>query len=371
MTTNKLVFATTTLILVILFLLAEIGLRIYQRVASDIPVTSFLPGYKEKRFALSPFLVFGPRIDWQIPNKKNPQHAYFNSQGFRTRDLIGPKPKGEHRIITLGGSTSEDVWNEEGIHWPLVLEQRLHDQGHTNIRVLNSAMSAYTTAHSLIRFAFDITEYTPDMVIIMHNINDLMVNYQATARGLPVDPHYNVLYSTKRFTGDITDEDIVLSRVAHAISSRFKAWRETQDRPLVADSDISLGKRYFKRNLSNLVILARAHNVEIVLLTMPYARSEVSYEKARANGRPFPVHAHLLEDLAAYNEAIKEVGKRLGVTVIDMATLLGDKEEYFVDIVHFSTRGVESFGHTLAPRLAALLGKSPARKGVMTKPSDA
>lgn len=36
MTTNKIAFAATTLILVIVFLLAEVGLRIYQRVAGDI-----------------------------------------------------------------------------------------------------------------------------------------------------------------------------------------------------------------------------------------------------------------------------------------------------------------------------------------------
>lgn len=356
----KFVISAIALILASTFLLAEAGLRIYQNVAGNIPVTSFLPGYKiEKRFALSPFLVFGPRMDWQAPNKKNPQYAYFNPQGFRAQDIIGKKPDNEYRIITLGGSTTEDLWNDDGIHWPLVLEQQLHHRSRPHARVLNTAMSAYTSAHSLIRFAFDITDYSPDMVIVMHNINDLMVNYQAVFQGEAVDPHYKVLYSTKRFTGDITDEDVVVSRVVHAITSRFKAWRESRARPLVADSDISRGRGYFKRNLSNLIALAQAHQIKIVLLTMPYAKSELAYEKSRANGRPFPKHARFLADLATYNDDIMEVGKKRGVTVIDMATHLHEKENYFVDTVHYSTEGTEEFGKILAPRLATLIDKSP------------
>lgn len=356
----KPVISTTAFILLATFLLAEVGLRIYQNVAGNIPVTSFLPGYKiEKRFVLSPFLVFGPRIDWQVPNKRNLQHAYFNPQGFRTPGLVGKKPDGEYRIITLGGSTTEDIWNDEGIHWPLVLEQQLHHRGHPEVRVLNTAMSAYTTAHSLIRLAFDITDYSPDMVIVMHNINDLMVNYQAVFQGEAVDPYYRVLYSTKRFTGDITDEDVVVSRVVHAITTRFKAWRESQARPLVADSDISRERDYFSRNLSNLISLAQAHNVKIVLLTEPYAKSELAYENARSNGRPFPRHARLLADLATYNDAITEVGKKHRVAVIDMATHMHDKENYFSDTVHYSAEGTESFGKILAPRLATLIGKRP------------
>ena len=54
-----------------------------------------------------------------------------------------------------------------------------------------------------------------------------------------------------------------------------------------------------------------------------------------------------------------EVGKKRGVTVIDMATHLHEKENYFVDTVHYSTEGTEEFGKILAPRLATLIDKSP------------
>lgn len=355
MTPIRMISATFLVLVFLVWGIGEAGLRIYQRVVNGTPLMSFLPGYKETRFPLSPFLVFGPRVDWQAPNKEFPQHAYFNHQGFRTKDTIGGKAPGEYRIITLGGSTTEDIWNKKGVHWPLVLQQELRSNGRPNVRVLNTAMSAYTTAHSLIRYQFDIAEHEPDMIIIMHNINDLLVNYYAAKQNKQVDPHYKVAYGLKQYTGEIGEEDIVISRLFHSIGLRLKEWQQAHAKPQVPDSDISLGRKYFKRNLANLIILARARNATPVLLTMPIAASERIFAATRRQGRPFPRHARFLEDFASYNQAIEETGKELGVSVINMNRFLPNQESYFVDFVHYSTEGSEAFGKTLSPHIAALI----------------
>ena len=124
-----------TLALLITFVACEVTLRVYQRLARGVPLTTFLPYYRETRFQLSPFLVFGPRIDWQIPDKRRPELAYFNEQGIRVQGEVGPKFPGEFNIFAQGGSTTEDVWNGAGIHWPLVLECELRAAGHEGVRV--------------------------------------------------------------------------------------------------------------------------------------------------------------------------------------------------------------------------------------------
>ena len=351
MTRRKLIFLTVLFSAATVFVIAEVGLRIYQKIANGIPFTSFLPGYRETRFPMSPFLVFGPRLNWQIPNKKFPQYAYFNSQGFRTMDPVKKKLKGEYLVITLGGSTTEDLWNEAGIHWPLILEQELHRRGYTSVRVLNTAMSAYTTAHSLIRYEFDVVEYEPDMIIVMHNINDLLINYSAARENKAVDPHYKVLYGTKPYTGEIGDEDVVFFRVVHSVASRLKHWRDAYTKPTIPDSDINRGRMFFKRNLANLVRLARANGTAPVLLTMPVAKSRRIFDETVKQNRPYPRHERFLEDFSSYNEAIREIGREQGVTVIDMSTSLGDNEDYFVDIVHYSTEGSKAFGTALSAQL--------------------
>ena len=361
MTRRKLIILTTLFLTGTVFLVTEVGLRIYQQIANGIPFTSFLPGYKETRFPLSPFLVFGPRVNWQIPHKKFPQHAYFNSQAFRTTDPVGKKPKDEYRIITLGGSTTEDLWNDEGIHWPLVLEQELHRRGYKSVRVLNTGMSAYTTAHSLIRYEFDVVEHEPDMIIVMHNINDLLVNYFAARDQQEVDPHYKVLYGNKSYTGEIGNEDIVFSRVVHSVASRLKRWQNTSAKLTIPDSDISRGRAFFKRNLTNLVRLTRANGTVPVLLTMPIAKSQRIFDGTVKDNRPYPRYERFLQDFSSYNQAIREVGKELGATVIDMNILFADNDDYFADFVHYSTKGSRAFGAVLSAHIVNQIRKKNGR----------
>ena len=56
------------------------------------------------RFPLSPFLVFGPRVNWDVPGREGLPTAHFNAQGFRSPHPVQPKQPGQLRIITLGMS---------------------------------------------------------------------------------------------------------------------------------------------------------------------------------------------------------------------------------------------------------------------------
>jgi lysophospholipase L1-like esterase len=343
-----LVLAVTTL------LLAEVALRTVQYVLSDVPPLSLLPGYRERRFALSPFLVFGPRVDWQIPDKPNPDTAYFNRQGFRTREEVGPKPAGETRIIALGGSTTEEVWNEEGLHWPLWTERTLRTGG-LQVRVYNSGMSAYTTAHTLVRLAFDVLDYAPDIVLVMHNINDLTVNYRAAVAGRAVDGHYRAVFVDKAFTNDLDESDIVLSRLWHSVSSRLAA--RPSDIVVPAEYDISKGLEYFRRNLRSIEALASARGSRPVLLTMPVCSSPAVYSRVLETGHrglspPLPESfERFLREFETYNQAIRDVGRELDVPVVDMNRLMGSDAQWFADVVHYNAAGSRRFGELLAADL--------------------
>lgn len=346
--------------LLMAFLAAEVGLRAYQRIAAGVPFFAFLPAYHERTFPLSPFLVFGPRTDWQIPNKTQPETAYFNAQGFRTRKTLGPKPTGELRIIALGGSTTEDVWNDAGIHWPLVVERELHRAGRGDVRIYNGAMSAYTTAHSLVRLSLDALQYQPDLVLVMHNINDLLVVYGAGAQEQPIDASYRIKYGRKSLTGTLDESDVVLSRLLVFLRERLERLREAGQPPALERYDLEAGRSIFERNLRSLVAVARAHGAEVVLVTMPLARSPLRFGETAALARGgvldrMPPHARFLADFDAYNESVRRVGAALGVPVIDAARLVPSDDRLFADLVHTTSEGVEVMGRAVAPKLLAVL----------------
>jgi hypothetical protein len=349
-----------TVALLVTFLACEVALRAYQRATRGVPMTSFLPYHRDTQFQLSPFLVFGPRIDWQIPDKTRPELARFNSQGIRVQGEVGPKQPGEFRIFALGGSTTEDVWNELGIHWPLVLECELRAAGHEGVRVYNTAMSAYTTAHSLVRLQFDVMDYEPDMVLVMHNINDLAVSYEAAQARRPVDGHYHVRYAQKSFTGVLDDEDVVVSRLWHSLATRVRDVL-AEPAPRVWDYDLASGRRVFERNLTWMAAVAREGGAELVLLTMPFSSAHRQLQtslprpgqgQVAMSADPLGGDEQQAADLSSFNAAVLEAAQASGALAVDMAELFGGDPEYFADVVHYRTEGVERFGTILAAQLA-------------------
>lgn len=348
------------ILLLVTLALVEGALRVAQFARFGTPLTTLLPNYRDRRFVQSPFLVFGPRIDWQIPGKPNPELAYFNSQGFRTREHVGAKLPGQLRIIAIGGSTTEDVWNEDGLHWPLWLERQLASKGSSDVKVYNAGMSAYSTAHDLIRLSFDVLDYEPDIVVMMHNINDLIVNYYAALDGQDVDPHYRAAFGQKSYTGDIDHGDVVVSRLANAVRSRWVEATQA-DKIVPVTYSIDKGRQYFQRNLRSIHALVADRGSQLVLLTMPVCDSEEIYREVELHGRrqfsaPLPSDfRRFLQDFEAYNEAIRQVAAARGIPVVDMARLFGGNREMFSDFVHYNARGSQNFGAVLASQLAPLV----------------
>lgn len=347
--------------------LAEVSLRVYQRIVAGVPLFAFLPAYHERTFQLSPFLVFGPRIGWQIPGKTHPETAYFNAQGFRTRERLGPKPPGELRVIALGGSTTEDVWNDAGLHWPLVAERALHAAGRRDVRIYNGAMSAYTTAHSLVRLSLDVLQYRPDVILVMHNINDLLVVYGAGAQGRPVDASYLVKYGRKSLTSVLDESDVVLSRLWVFARERLRRLAPARPPPPLEDYDLESGRTLFERNLRSLVAVARAHGAEVVFVTMPLARSPLRFDETAALARGgvldrMPSHDRFLADFDAYNESVRRTGAELGAPVIDAARLVPPDDPLFADLVHTTSAGVQVMGEAVGSRLLEILPPPKERR---------
>lgn len=365
------------LTLITTVLLMEGTLRVYQRVSFGIPLTAWIPRRVPQQFPLSPFLVFGPRVDWRVPNRPPTPYTSFNPQGFRTTDTIGPKRSTEFRIIALGGSTTEDLWNDEGIHWPLVLECRLHQRGRTDVRVLNGAMSAYSSAHTLVRLAFDVVEYAPDMIIVTHNINDLTVNYTAAAAHRIVDPNYLVKYGQPEYTGSITESDVVVSRVWNAFRARLRDLTS----PAAAEwgpYDLDVGRSLFERNLTEIAVLGRARGIRVVLATMPVADSDSlfaytqgGFQAGKAQVGPLPAsRERFLADFGVYNATIERVARETGSILVPMHRLMGSDARQFIDLVHYSSAGTRAVGAAMADALFPMLPRQPSQAGLNRDPES-
>lgn len=331
----------------------ELGLRGAQYVRDGTIPWSLLPGSRDRMFQRSPFLPFGPRVHWSFERTGDPAWTRFNELGLRMPGPLPAREIGEMRVLALGGSTTENVWNDLGIHWPLVFECLARSDGRHDLRMVNAGMSAYSSAHSLVRYQFDLVETQPDVVLIMHNINDLTVSYHAAIAGRPVDPNYLVKYGGKGYTGHVDESDVVVSRLAALVRSRLFRDDSNVILPEASMYDLSAGERLFRRNLTSLVRAVDANGAVPVLLTMPRANDDAWVDLGRGAdmqmaglGR-LPEAPTFFADFDRFNQLIREVAGELGVVLVDMASDLVEQPGTFVDVVHYSTDGVRAFGRTL------------------------
>lgn len=341
--------------LVVVFFIAEIGLRAYQRVANGVPMLSFLPDGRRQVFKRSPFLVFGPRVNERFQRSGRPEWGRFNEMGIRLPFPTPAKEPGEIRILAIGGSTTEGLaadlgTRDVGIHWPLAFECLQRGRGRNDIRVLNGAMSAYSTAHSLVRYAFDLVETKPDFVFIKHNINDLMVTYRAVSLGRQVDPNYLVRYGRKRWTGYIDESEVVVSRVVHSI----RGWRrlnmpDGEELPWQQwNYDLRLSEYYFRRNLEELVASVRRSGAVPVLLTESRSSDPNHIAQARAlRGVDvaltlYPAVERFQADFDRFNDVIRAIAAAEAAPLIDVARGMPANDALFLDVVHHSEEGVRA-----------------------------
>jgi lysophospholipase L1-like esterase len=164
----------------------------------------------------------------------------------------------------------------------------------------------------------------------------------------------------------ITEHDIVLSRVWHSLTERVSAMLAQPPAPPAPDYSIAPGRGYFKRNLGNIVAVARANGVAVVLLTMPMCEDTLVYARTRRGGGDasyFPDFNRFRADFDSYNEAIREVGTELRVPVIDLRRAVSGDSALYLDVVHHTGAGVRAIGAAAAAALLPLLpdARTPTR----------
>jgi lysophospholipase L1-like esterase len=255
------------------------------------------------------------------------------------------KSPGTVRIIAVGGSTTanERAFKLTGIDYPMALERSItRDHGiDVPVEVLNAGSSAYSTAHSLVNIQFRLVEYAPDVILLMHNINDCTVNFFGDRAAPDYSNKYLLPYflnpglqGTRSIAGFLTQSRF-LSRL------ELPKILANRDKNISIDNDYHPGLHYFRRNLISIAEICEANDILLVLMTQPHSLA------------PHPFMSQQAFD--AYNEEILDTALDHDIVAIDMYTEFGHDLENFVDEVHYSPQGIERFANLLSQHLRPML----------------
>jgi lysophospholipase L1-like esterase len=264
-------------------------------------------------------------------------------------------------LVFLGGSTTACFYVDEENRFAYLAGRLLEKDGKLKVNSLNSGVGGNFSLHSLDILLNKVMPLKPQIVVMMHNINDLAVlmyakSYwsQAYKRG-----HTSPII---QFHPKIIDTKLLVDYLIPNLYQELKAterWLRHTLRPKKAKSQedelqdfrgkkITLDEDFlvkeFKMNQQLFIDMCRARNIIPVLMTMANRLKE----------RPDPLIIKLTKGLEKdqginyqeykkifdrFNQAIREVGAANGVLVIDLARAVPQEKEYIYDLVHFTNRG--------------------------------
>ena len=284
-----------------------------------------------------------------------PLHPYL--QLYPPDAPPSPKPADEYRVVCLGGSTT--AWSAgDGKRWTELLEDRLRVELPTrNIRVINQGREWFTTQHSLINYETNVRQLQPDLVIVMHAINDFMVN---------ADHSY---YSSGPFRDDYGHHNGPLTRLSRNRSLlRFGAevfrgvWYH-QDREALDVSDFP-GLQPYRRNLARLAQLTRLDGTQLVLMTQANLYKE-NYTEEEQGSLWLHTHNSVGPDrywnletakrgMDQYNEALRAIASAENIPLVELDRTMPKTLEYLIDDCHYSSEAME----LIADKASAVVGGS-------------
>jgi len=307
---------------------------------------------------------------------QKPYRVRTDSRGFMLPYNRYEKP--DLTLVFLGGSTVACIYVEEENRFPYLVGNLLAQKTGKKITSINSGVGGNNSLHSLDILLNKIIPVRPDVVVMMHNINDLVAliydqtywSKNPTRAAIVNFSFYKNLTGLKALSTLARDIYIPNLHAATRILSKKIFGKKVQDpddefasirgQKLTVDQAIILDE--FKMNLNTFINICRARRITPVLMTQ--------FNRCQANSDPKVLKAmqgfesdskipvsEFMELYAKFNQAIREVGKESGVLVIDLAALIPQDKHYMYDVVHLNPRGSQLAAQLISERLEPLVAR--------------
>lgn len=298
-----------------------------------------------------------PGLDLEIPRPGSSTASIrINAHGYRSPDLIQPKPPGTVRLAFVGASTTfcAEVSSNERT-WPHLVWQSLQDRfPDVRFDYVNAAIPGITTGTSRRNVSARVAPLQPDVIVLYEGFNDVSVEARdlAARQGLYRKPAESWLarYSLAW--------DLVVKN-ARILAAKQRARRAATHPPFEAGL---LGEPF----AAQLTALARASQrvapvVAIATLSSRIRRDQSPEEQlvsseAALYYMPFLTPADLLRSYERFNAIIRRVARETGVLLIENEEAIPGDGVHFHDTIHFTDAGSTA----MARRVTAALVGAPA-----------
>ncbi len=381
---NKLILINL-IVLIGLLLVVELGLHIMfistnnSRILNYASINQLYSNSLSVQYSPHRYLGYYPTPNWI---KGSNVH---NSAGFRGEEIAKPKPKDSYRIVCIGGSTTYTTSVEDyKDSYPFLLQTDLHEMGFNNVEVINAGVGNWSTWESLINLQFRLLDLEPDLLVVYHSTNDIQSRlvwppetYLSDNSGRRVNSNRGLSYNWQDLLLEYSNILRIIS-IKMGVKTPNTALEKLDPSPdtyylpkfiqqlhdktypsgIFVDTPVSEMLRvnkpvYFKRNMENIINVAKSRNIEIVLSTFAHC---TLFENEFSN-TPEYVKAYL-----EHNEIIKELAIQNQIACLDFAELFPNQKNLFTDGRHVNEKGSRLKANIFATFIAEYLDNKGLKK---------
>ncbi len=334
---------------ILAFVIAEVFLRIYNPLAFNVKGDKII---LEANVELSIKNNKIKKLDRTITYRKN-------SLGFR-----GEEPPEDFEdyltIITVGGSTTECSLLSEGKTWTDVLGIKFKNV-FKQLWINNAGLEGHSTFGHRVLMEDYIIKMKPKVVLFLVGGNDTAQEdfeadksiikkefYFKSIRGLLISmSNYSEVFTVtlniyryiRAVIIGVTHTELNLNE------SEMLEMSEDDKTRIIQMHKIKYIKGY-ERRLSNLVQISKENGIEPILITQPALYGKAIDNITNVNLAKLKIRKNANGELAwqileLYNDVTREVGRREGILIIDLAKEMPKSSRYYYDTVHYTNEGAE------------------------------
>lgn len=265
----------------------------------------------------------------------------IDSNGYVFPSEIHKNP--DIKIFFIGGSTTECAAVDQNSRFPYLTGRNLEKSTGYKINSINSGVSGNNSLHSIDILINKIIPEKPDLIVFMHNINDVSTlvhtgtYWNDNRYRSPIIKQWNnilnyrvCLPNSRLIRNTIPYISLVMLPTLFESDCQeelfYDEWSES-DEPLFTDTAEFV--QAFRKNINTFISVCRINNIEPVLMTQPS-----NFENG---GQIVPAFSKFLHSL--FNAEIKKAACDNKILLIDLAENFSDKKMYFFDVIHFSDKG--------------------------------
>lgn len=336
-----------------IILILEITIRIYDQIKGHSFFSNHRNLITKEIKPLRPFRTFG----FELYKKDLYGNKFISSRHKELYPIT--KPRNTFRIVVFGGSTSENLssFKKTKLHYPLIIEKKLKRIFNpVNIEVINVANSAYATPHSLILLELDVISWKPDMIIVSHNVNDLLASYWPDFTFNYSNKYNNKFYSIPDYKSIFTLTNIIFQNsqlywiIRDRISKLKKSNQSNLKRKSYGYTPPKLAIEVFERNLNSIITIAKSNKIKVLIANQPLQSSQEYFEKHMKNKSynstiTYPLHSEFINHHKLFNSILINTAIKNEVMYIDNDSIFKNNKKYFIDFVHYTPAGVQKIAN--------------------------